>query len=112
MRNSPKTLRLAPGGRSAHYYYEAGHSKNESDRLGAIAKGAYLAGVARETWEDSPVTIEEVRDMMERNLPGTYMKSSEFIEFHVLPPMERPGKEEQGEIPIKGIRKLHSFSED
>ena len=92
-----------------HDYFEAGHSKNESDQMGGHAKGAWERGVARETWEESPTTMEEIRDMLERNLPGSSMKSTDFIKFVVLPPLVRPTKEEEGQIPVKGIMKLHSI---
>ena len=95
---------LAPGGRTSHEYYETAHGKSESDRLGGAVKGAWLRGVARETWDSNPTTMEEVADLIRRNLPG---KGGEMMVV-VLPPMERP-KEDGEEILVKGIKKLHSL---
>ena len=68
-----------------------------------------MSGVARETWDDSLVTMDQILSMMQRNLPGTYMSDeTEFIDFVVVPRLERPDRE-LGEIPVKGIQKLHSL---
>ena len=109
LQQAPTNLGLAPGGRVAHHYFETGHGKSESDAYGAIAKGAWTRGVARATWEEGPTTMEEVAELMRSNLPGHAMKSADFIKIEVTPPLTRPSKDDAGQIPVKGISKLHSL---
>ena len=103
----PRALGLAGGGRMAHHYYEQGHGKNQSDRLGAVGKEAYLRGMGGESWDQSPTIMEEVAAILQRNLPCEG-KVTELTRVVVVPPLQRPTKEE-GEVPVKGIQKLHSL---
>ena len=109
LQQAPSALRLAVAANVQHDYFEAGHSKNESDQMGGHAKGAWERGVARETWEESPTSMDQIRNLLERNMPESSIKSTDFIKFVMLPPLVRPSKEEQGQIPVKGIMKHHSI---
>ena len=65
--------------------------------------------MALETWEAGPTTIEEVADLIRRNLAGNE-KKSDFTKVVVVPSFSRPEMHEEGQIVIKGIRKLQSLS--
>ena len=62
-------LGLADGGRLEHNYYEQGHGKNQSDRLGAVGKQAYLRGMAGKNHGETPTTMEDIARIMRDNLP-------------------------------------------
>ena len=102
------SLGLSGEGRVAHFYYEQGHGKNQSDRLGALGKQAYLRGMRGNSWEQTPTKMEEVAAIIQQNLP-CQGKVTDYTRVIVVPPMERPTKGSEGEIAIKGIQKLHSL---
>ena len=104
LQQAPSSLALVQGGRVSHEYFETSHGKSESDRLGGVVKGAWLRGVARETWEQNPGIMEEVANLIKRHLPG----DSGNIQLVVLSPIDRP-KLCVNSIPVKGIKKLHSL---
>ena len=56
-----------------HNYFEVGHGKNNSDREGAVMKDAYLPGTATTDWNKTPTTLEEVADLIKRNLSSTLL---------------------------------------
>ena len=89
------------------HYYEVGHGKNGSDRVGAVGKAAYIRGTATKDWNQTPTTIEEVASLIQRNLPGE--GKADFLDVLVVPPHERPPANERGSIPLAGIQKLHSL---
>ena len=101
-------LGLADGGRLEHNYYEEGHGKNQSDRLGSVGKQAYLRGMAGKNHGETPTTMEDIARIMRDNLP-CQGKETSVTRVVVVPPLDRPDREE-GEIPVKGIRALHRIS--
>jgi hypothetical protein len=104
---APKLLGLAGAGRASHQFYEVGHGKNESDRLGAVAKAALLRGLAGEAWDQSPTTVEEIAGIIDRNLPKK--GKEDFFKVIVMPPLERADPATLGYIPVQGSRKMYSL---
>ena len=89
-----------------HHYYEVGHGKNESDRLGAVGKTAYLRAMTGRGWNETPTSMEEIATLIMANLPGK--GKDEFLDVVVVPPLQRPTH--HGEIPVPCIQKLHSLT--
>ena len=80
-------LGLADGGRLEHNYYEQGHGKNQSDRLGAVGKQAYLRGMAGKNHGETPTTMEDIARIMRDNLP-CQGKETSVTRVVVLPPLD------------------------
>ena len=105
--SSRAALDLPGPGVVEFHYYEVGHGKNGSDRVGAVGKAAYLRGTATKDWDQTPTTIEEVASLIQRNLPGE--GKADFLDVLVVPPLERPPADERRQIPLAGIQKLDSL---
>ena len=99
-------LRLAAESRISHHYYQQGHGKNQSDRLGNQGKSAYLRGISREPYLCFS-TIDEVAELIQRHLPGK--GKALFTKVMVIPPLKQPDKDSEGQIPVKGIQKINSI---
>ena len=89
-----------------HHFYEVGHGKNESDRLGALGKAAYTRAMTGRGSSETPTSMEEIAGLIRSCLPGK--GGDDFLEVVVVPPLERPG--EHGQIPVEGIQQLHSLT--
>ena len=83
-----------------------GHGKNESDRLGAVGKTAYLRPMTGRGWNETSTSMEEIATLIMANLPGK--GKDEFLDVVVVPPLQRPTH--HGEIPVPRIQKLHSLT--
>ena len=91
-----------------HAYFEQTHGKSESDQMGATGKGAYKRGVSTVGWDKTPTEMEEVAALIQCNLPCN--GKSDFVEVMVVPPLVRPSKQEEGQILVHGIQKLHRIT--
>ena len=90
-------------------FLEANEAKNESDTIGGVSKTAWRQAMLR----DPSILIRTAKDMvdiiqrgLEKSLAGSDKYS--FVHVEAIPAFEREAV--SVEIPIKGIRSLHSFS--